>query len=266
MVRHLQYLDDEGNHFNCAFTSEFIEISRENCIKGHAYLLTLKTAVCIYDINGRLTDYYQELFDTDESVHVWLRKVYKKRKSMIGKIKRPETKNLHLETNTSIEQSKVIDEINKLYKEIALLGIKLPFIGNIGFVRNEIVDKISAVIGAQLKKGERLVSPWFSVHGVPHYKFTPEYITHNNVGFRMSLSRLNMNIAALCETIKTCIKYKKVNIEKSNKALEKLALVNTTLNDTSNKTDKTKSPLKDISDKNTLAFDQEYFDGLRLLT
>ncbi len=69
MVRHLQYLDDEGNNFNCAFTSEFIEIRRENGIKGHAYLLTLKTAVCIYDINGRLTDYFQELSDTDESVH-----------------------------------------------------------------------------------------------------------------------------------------------------------------------------------------------------
>ncbi len=74
-------------------------------------------------------------------------------------------------------------------------------------------------------------------------------------------------MAVLCETIKTCIKYKQVNIEKSNKALEKLALVNATLNDISNKTtDKTKLPLKDISDKNTLAFDQAYFDGLRLLT
>ncbi len=253
MARHLNYVDRElEREFNCMFTSEFIEISKRNCVKGSALFLAIKCAVCIHDVNERMSDYSDEIGKKHESVNVWLRDEHKSGKSMLGKIKCPSNKDLHLEAHTSSEYRKVIDEISKkLRKEIKHFGIKLPVIEDLGFVRDSIEDKISIITGARWVKSERLVSPWFSIPNVSQYKFKPIYITHNQVGFTMSLSRLKINLVALRDTLKTCIKYN-LEVDKINRALAKVAATTT-------------DHMDNIKDKSILAWNQAYLGGLRSL-
>lgn len=249
MARHQKYADDSGNQFNCAFTSEFIEISRQNCLKGSAYLLGLKVAVCIRDTNGRLADYGSEIAKSNESVHVWLRKEYEKGTSMVGAIKAPRSRNLYFQAPTDASQRAVIDSISSLQTEILMLGILLPPINNLGLVRMVIVDLIKGVTGVQRKKAERLTSPWFSIPNVWQYKFAPDFITHNNVGFQMSLHRLQSTMVALRDTLNTCAAYSLVDVHKINKALDRLA----------------NAQIDNIADKSALALDKAYLGGLRSL-
>ncbi len=229
MVRHQKYKDGLGNEFNCAFTSEFIEINEQNCIIGSAYLLAIKVAICIRDVNGRLTDYWTELDSLQDTVHVWLQQEYKKGRGMVGEfkvseIKDPDRNNIHLQAFTTSEQRRLMEDIGKLQMEIKLSKIKLPTVENLTFIRDTIVDKIFSVTGAQRKKGERLIAPWFSIPNVSQYKFKPTYITHNNVGFTTSLSRLRINMIALRDTLNTCAKYNNLvnNVKEINKVLERL--------------------------------------------
>ncbi len=78
ILRHKKNKDGLGHEFNCAFTSEFIEINEQNCIIGSAYLLAMKVAICIRDVYGRLSDYWSEFDILQDSVHVWLKQEYKK--------------------------------------------------------------------------------------------------------------------------------------------------------------------------------------------
>ncbi len=139
-------------------------------------------------------------------------------KFKVSEIKDPDRNNIHLQAFTTSEQRRLMEDIGKLQMEIKLSKIKLPTVENLTFIRDTIVDKIFSVTGAQRKKGER------SIPNVSQYKFKPTYITHNNVGFTTSLSRLRINMIALRDTLNTCAKYNNLvnNVKEINKVLERL--------------------------------------------